>query len=83
MDSSSFIESGARLYEKPFYVRQMNKVALISLGCAKNLVDSEVMLGHLTQNNYTLVTDLHEADVIIVNTCGFIQPARQEALEAY
>jgi len=59
----------------------MKKVALISLGCAKNLVDSEVMLGYLAQDNFTIVTDLHEADVIVVNTCGFIQDARQEALE--
>lgn len=57
----------------------MKKVALISLGCAKNLVDSEVMLGYLLQDNYTLVTDTQEADVLIVNTCGFIQPARDEA----
>ncbi|MFC2164738.1 30S ribosomal protein S12 methylthiotransferase RimO [Acidobacteriota bacterium] len=60
----------------------MKKVALVSLGCAKNLVDSEVMLGHLAQKNYTLVADLYEADAIVVNTCGFIQPARQEALDA-
>jgi ribosomal protein S12 methylthiotransferase len=60
----------------------MKKVAVVSLGCAKNLVDSEVMLGYLAANNYTLVTTPQKADVIIVNTCGFIQPARQEALEA-
>jgi ribosomal protein S12 methylthiotransferase len=60
----------------------MKKVALVSLGCAKNLVDSEVMLGYLAKNNYTFVTDLHNADVIVVNTCGFIRSARQEALEA-
>lgn len=60
----------------------MKKVALITLGCAKNLVDSEVMLGYLVKNNYSLVTDLHEADVIVVNTCGFIRPARLEAHKA-
>jgi ribosomal protein S12 methylthiotransferase len=59
----------------------MKKVALISLGCAKNLVDSEVMLGYLQQNDFTLVTDTQEADAIIVNTCGFIRPARDEADE--
>lgn len=59
----------------------MKKVALISLGCAKNLVDSEVMLGFLKQSGYAFVTDMEEADVIIVNTCGFIQPARDEADE--
>jgi ribosomal protein S12 methylthiotransferase len=59
----------------------MNKVALISLGCAKNLVDSEVMLGFLSQSGYTFVSQPEEADIIIVNTCGFIQPAKQEAEE--
>jgi ribosomal protein S12 methylthiotransferase len=60
----------------------MKKVALISLGCAKNLVDSEVMLGFLKQSGYTFVTDTQKADVLIVNTCGFIQPAKDEANEA-
>jgi ribosomal protein S12 methylthiotransferase len=60
----------------------LKKVAVVSLGCAKNLVDSEVMLGHFVENNFTLVTDLHDADIIVVNTCGFIRPARQEAREA-
>ena len=59
----------------------MNKVALISLGCAKNLVDSEVMLGCLSQSGYTFVSQPEEADIIIVNTCGFIQQAKQEAEE--
>ncbi len=59
----------------------MEKVALISLGCAKNLVDSEVMLGFLQQSGYTFVTDTEKADVLIVNTCGFIQPAKDEANE--
>jgi len=54
-------------------------VALISLGCAKNLVDSEVMLGALRRSGYALVGRPKEADIIIVNTCGFIQPARDEA----
>jgi ribosomal protein S12 methylthiotransferase len=55
--------------------------ALISLGCAKNLVDSEVMLGYLQRSGYIIETDLSRADVIIINTCGFIQPAREEAEE--
>jgi len=59
----------------------MKKVALISLGCAKNLVDSEVMLGFLKQSGYTFVTDTQKADVLIINTCGFIQPAKDEADE--
>jgi ribosomal protein S12 methylthiotransferase len=59
----------------------MKKIALVSLGCAKNLVDSEVMLGYLEQAGYSLVIQLEEADIIIINTCGFIQPARTEAEE--
>ncbi len=57
----------------------MEKVALISFGCAKNLVDSEVMLGYLEKSGYTFVTDPGEADIVIFNTCGFIEPAKQEA----
>ncbi|MBN1222463.1 MAG: MiaB/RimO family radical SAM methylthiotransferase, partial [Candidatus Aminicenantes bacterium] len=60
----------------------MNKIALISLGCAKNLVDSEVMLGLLAKEAYSITTEFTDADVIIVNTCGFIQPARQESWDA-
>ncbi len=54
--------------------------ALVSLGCPKNLVDSERMLGRLSQDGYTLVPDADGADVVVVNTCGFIEPARQESL---
>ncbi len=54
--------------------------AFISLGCPKNLVDSERMLGKLAQDGYALVPDAEGADVVVVNTCGFIEPARQESL---
>ncbi|MBE0491382.1 MAG: 30S ribosomal protein S12 methylthiotransferase RimO [Sulfurospirillum sp.] len=54
------------------------KLHLVSLGCNKNLVDSEVMLGKL--QSYTLTDNADEADVLIVNTCGFIGPAKQESL---
>ncbi len=57
------------------------KVGVISLGCAKNLVDSEVMLGHLARAGCVFVQDPAEADVILVNTCGFIEAAREESLE--
>lgn len=57
------------------------RVGVISLGCAKNLVDTEVMLGHLERAGCSLVHDPEEADVIIVNTCGFIGPARQESID--
>ncbi|TMQ29806.1 MAG: 30S ribosomal protein S12 methylthiotransferase RimO, partial [Planctomycetota bacterium] len=54
--------------------------AFVSLGCPKNLVDSERMLGRLAQQGYALVPDAAGADVVVVNTCGFIEPARQESL---
>src|SRR5438105_5680382 len=54
--------------------------AFVSLGCPKNTVDSERMLGKLAQDGYALVPDAAGADVVVVNTCGFIEPARQESL---
>ena len=54
--------------------------AFVSLGCPKNLVDSEVLLGKLAQNGYSPTPDADGADVVVVNTCGFIEPARQESL---
>src|SRR5438874_6362350 len=54
--------------------------AFVSLGCPKNLVDSERMLGKLAQDGYVLTPDADGADVVVVNTCGFIEPARQESL---
>lgn len=56
------------------------KVALINLGCPKNLVDSEVMLGHLKSQGFELTADADEADVVVVNTCGFLQDAAQESV---
>lgn len=57
-------------------------VGLVSLGCAKNLVDSEIMLGYLDQDGFQIVSDPAEADVIIVNTCGFIGPAKEESIDS-
>jgi ribosomal protein S12 methylthiotransferase len=54
--------------------------AFVSLGCPKNLVDSERMLGKLAQDGYALTPDTEGADVVVINTCGFIEPARQESL---
>ena len=58
------------------------RVGLVSLGCAKNHVDSEIMLGVLDRQGYRLVADLDEADTVIVNTCGFIDEAREESIDA-
>lgn len=56
------------------------KVGVISLGCSKNLVDTEIMLGHLDQAGCEFVTDADDADVLIVNTCSFIDAAREESV---
>lgn len=58
------------------------KVGLVSLGCAKNLVDSEIALGYLHDDGYEIVSDPKQADVIIVNTCGFIESAKAESIDA-
>ena len=58
----------------------MKKVAIISLGCAKNLVDSENILGLLIKNNYQVVTNKKDADILIINTCGFIEASKKESI---
>jgi ribosomal protein S12 methylthiotransferase len=60
----------------------MTKVGFISLGCPKNLVDSEVMMGQLKQKGYEITADAAEADTLVVNTCGFIDSAKKESIEA-
>lgn len=57
-------------------------VALVSLGCAKNLVDSEKMLGQLAEAGCVITSDADDADAVVVNTCGFLAAAREEALQA-
>jgi len=60
----------------------MPKVGFVSLGCPKNLVDSEVMMGVLRRAGYQITPHAAEADVIVVNTCSFIEPAQQESVQA-
>ena len=60
----------------------MKKVGFISLGCPKNLVDSEVMMGQLQQKGFQITADAADADTIVVNTCGFIDSAKKESIEA-
>jgi ribosomal protein S12 methylthiotransferase len=60
----------------------MKKVGFISLGCPKNLVDSEVMMGRLKQEGYEITSDAAEADTLVVNTCGFIDAAKKESVDA-
>ena len=56
------------------------KVGFVSLGCSKNLVDTEMLIGLFKENNYEIVNKVEEAEVIVVNTCGFIKSAKQEAI---
>src|SRR5437868_13252613 len=60
----------------------MKKVGFVSLGCPKNLVDSEVMMGQLAEAGYEITNDAAEADTVVVNTCGFIESAKQESIDA-
>src|SRR5690242_11724320 len=57
------------------------KIGMVSLGCPKNLVDSEVMLGLARQQGHALTHDATDADVLIVNTCAFIDKAKQESID--
>jgi ribosomal protein S12 methylthiotransferase len=60
----------------------MKKVGFVSLGCPKNLVDSEVMMGTLQQAGYEITNNAEEAETVVVNTCGFIESAKQESIDA-
>ena len=57
------------------------KIGFVSLGCPKNLVDTEVMMGQLTERGHSLTPNPEDADVIVVNTCSFIDPAKQESVD--
>ena len=59
----------------------MKKVGIVSLGCSKNLVDSENILGLFDRNGYEITNDPSEADIIVVNTCGFIESSKKESIE--
>ena len=59
----------------------MKKIALISLGCEKNLVDSENILGLLLKNHYEIVNNKDDADILIINTCGFIESSKKESID--
>ncbi len=60
----------------------MKKVGFVSLGCPKNLVDSEVMMGQLKEAGYEITNNADEANIVVVNTCGFIESAKAESIEA-
>ena len=56
------------------------KVGFVSLGCSKNLIDTEMAIGLFKKNNFEVVNDVEEAEIIVVNTCGFIESAKEEAI---
>ena len=60
---------------------ERQKLHLISLGCAKNLVDSEILLGGLKHSKFDVIDEPNKADTIIVNTCGFLDIAREESVD--
>jgi len=57
------------------------KVGFVSLGCSKNLVDTEMTIGLFKEHQYKVVNDINEAEIIVINTCGFIESAKQEAID--
>ncbi|MDC1142651.1 30S ribosomal protein S12 methylthiotransferase RimO, partial [Planctomycetota bacterium] len=59
----------------------LGSVAFISLGCPKNLIDSETMLGSIASEGFNLTNNYESADVVVVNTCGFLDASRKESLE--
>lgn len=61
---------------------KMKKVGFVSLGCPKNLVDSEVMMGQLKEAGYEITNNADEAETVVVNTCGFIESAKKESIDA-
>jgi len=74
--------SRAKNSPAPKAVRHIPKVGMISLGCAKNLVDAEIMLGDVLAHGMQITNDADQADVLIVNTCAFIDSAKEESIEA-
>ena len=57
------------------------KIGFVSLGCPKNQLDTEVMLGHLVKEGFEVTPEETEADIVVINTCAFIQDAKQESID--
>ena len=60
---------------------QMSKIGFVSLGCPKNLLDTEVMLAHLAKEGYEITPEETEADIVVINTCAFINDAKKESID--
>ncbi|MCA1657956.1 MAG: 30S ribosomal protein S12 methylthiotransferase RimO [Verrucomicrobiaceae bacterium] len=69
-------------HRPPLQAKAAPKVGMISLGCAKNLVDAEIMLGSVLQHGMEITSSADEADVLVVNTCAFIDSAKEESIDA-
>ena len=67
------------LIKEKYFIAMNKNLYFISLGCTRNQVDSEVMIAKLFSNGYVLSNDMKSADVFVINTCGFLQEARDEA----
>src|SRR5579862_3291340 len=76
-----FLVSTKKIISEPIAPAPPSKVGFVSLGCPKNLVDSEVMMGMLAQAGAELTPDAEDADIIVVNTCSFIGTAQQESVD--
>src|SRR5204862_7812397 len=68
--------------QRPPLQKSAPKVGMISIGCAKNLVDAEIMLGSILQHGMEITSGAEEADVLVVNTCAFIDSAKEESIDA-
>ena len=82
MSFSSTLSTSLSLDSESSSLPTKRKIGLVSLGCAKNLVDAEILLGNAMVHGYELTQENDEADVVLVNTCGFIDPAKEESINA-
>src|SRR5437764_13590510 len=82
---SSVVAAGSAAKDRKQATRlplQNVKIGMISLGCAKNLVDAEIMLGSVLQRGMKITSRAEDADVLVINTCAFIDSAKEESIEA-
>jgi ribosomal protein S12 methylthiotransferase len=82
MNSPAVVAAASAANEQSKPYRHRTKVGMISLGCAKNLVDAEIMLGSVLERGMEITSRTEDADVLVVNTCAFIDSAKEESIEA-
>ena len=81
MPANRFCSPADRARREQLVAATPKKVGFVSLGCPKNLVDSEVMMGLLSQGGAQITPRAEDADIIVVNTCSFIDTAKQESVD--